>query len=340
MTYPNDPNGQWNNPGGSPQGPGQQPYGQQPNAQQPYGQQGSGQQAYGQGAAGQGSYGQGSYGQQSYGQQGAYGQQPNGQQPYGQQPYGQQGASGPGYGAQQPAYSQQSAGQQPYGSGEPAFGAAQSPYGAAGGSYPAGPGGSNPYDKPKSNKGLIIALSVVGGLLIFAVIGTLGFFIFRGLSSGGNDPVAGGNPTHSQAGGSGSGSTNGSGSGSGSSGGGVVAPADLKAGDCIPSKLTSTSSIRTVDCSTPHYAQIFAIDRMSESTYPGTSALTERGKSYCRAQSSTAVDRSKVTAGNYSVRYVAPSEDAWNGDTGNRMIVCLITASDGSDISESLMPTS
>jgi hypothetical protein len=153
-------------------------------AASPYGTQ-----AYGQPP--QPTYGAPAYGQQqqSYGQPPSYGQQ---QQSYGQPGYGQPAAYGqPGYGqpaaygqsdntGQQPTYGQQSYGQQSYGQsppayGAPAYGQQQQSYGQSPSAY-ATPGyGQQPYGAPPKKKGKGLLYSIIGLVVVIAVLVVVGF---------------------------------------------------------------------------------------------------------------------------------------------------------------------
>jgi len=177
----------------------------------------------------------------------------------------------------------------------------------------------------------MIAALVVAGVVVLGLVLGGGFFAFSKLTSS-NKPEAA--PGQSQA------PEGGSAQSQGSDDGGRTQLADLQAGDCIADKVGTGTTIERVNCDTPHYGQIYAVDHLTDSSYPGESTLTERARSFCRTKSKGAVDSSKVSQGEYVSRYSVPNAAGWDAGTKQRVITCMIARGDGQKMDEDLMPSS
>ena len=280
--------------------------------------------------------------------------------PYGHRPQPpQHGGSGqpPQYGGgQQPQY-QSGSGQPQHQSGAPQtspYGGGQPPqYG--GGQQPPYPGGPqpSPFGAPppppkKKNTGLIIGLVGGGLVLVLIIIGALGLGLF-GFFAFKKDPVAEPAPGTSSPDSKpaplpeNTGDPNDPGSqddGDAPPPGSDIATSlgKLKAGDCVIN-LSTAGPPATVPCSEPHVHQIFSVGRTSDQsdTYPGYSALSKDGESYCKS-ARFELDTDRAVADDLKMVFFTPNATGWK-DPDNRHIVCAVQRKDGSKMSEDYSKT-
>lgn len=252
--------------------------------------------------------------------------------PYGHRPQPpQHGGSG-----QPPQYG---GGQQP-----PHSGGQQPPY--PGGPQPS-PFGSPPPPPKKKNTGLIIGLVGGGLVLVLIVVGMLalgvfGFFAFK------KDPVAEPAPATSSPDSkpaplpentedpNDSGSQDGDAPPPGSDI--ATSLGQLKAGDCVIN-LSTAGPPATVPCSEPHVHQIFSVGRTTDQSdnYPGYSALSRDGESYCKS-ARFELDTDRAVADDLKMVFFTPNATGWK-DPDNRRIVCAVQRKDGSKMSEDYSKT-
>ncbi len=117
---------------------------------------------------------------------------------------------------------------------------------------------------------------------------------------------------------------------------GSLSVLSLAVGDCFnyPSGATSLTSVTAIPCGQAHNAQIYAKFSVSgsDSSYPGTAALTRLSVSGCKADVGS-LDRSKIT-NSMTLRYLYPEPGTWSD--GNHVVACFI-ANPAADITSSLL---
>ncbi|QUQ69601.1 DUF4190 domain-containing protein [Kutzneria sp. CA-103260] len=102
---------------------------------------------------------------------------------------------------------------------------------------------------------------------------------------------------------------------------GVTASYNLKPGQCFDRATTSQGASVTVkDCVQPHDAEVFAVEPVQGSTYPGSDAVMLIGESRCPGDS----DRFLTSGLNYpdiDVHYLYPQPTSWA--RGDRSVECF-----------------
>lgn len=108
---------------------------------------------------------------------------------------------------------------------------------------------------------------------------------------------------------------------------------DFQLGDCFKDFDPDAPTSTVVDCSVGHSAQLIAIEHYQASdSYPGLTALKDKGRETCRGAQLTAA----ATSYELMQRTAYPSSTSW--DKGDRRVDCYVTASTGNVIMESLRP--
>jgi hypothetical protein len=96
---------------------------------------------------------------------------------------------------------------------------------------------------------------------------------------------------------------------------------DLKPGQCFDRPTTSKGATVTVrDCAQPHDAEVFALEPLSGTSYPGVPAVEAVGRSKCPVDS----DRFLTAGLNYpdiDVHYLYPQQVSWA--RGDRSVKCF-----------------
>ena len=121
-----------------------------------------------------------------------------------------------------------------------------------------------------------------------------------------------------------------------SRGPGAATAFTLKAGDCfdIPGD-AQIGDIPTVDCATPHDAQVFVAVAMTGDTpsgpvqYPSTATMGEWVATHCGPDAVRAFAGLTASA-SLAVGYFYPDENAWN--RGERQLTCYLHGRDGAKL--------
>lgn len=114
-------------------------------------------------------------------------------------------------------------------------------------------------------------------------------------------------------------------------------PADVEAkdyqlGDCFADFDSNASKARVVECNTDHSAQLGAIFRYkSEDSFPGTTALRDKGREICRTMMLNEASSKYVLL----QQNVYPSSTSWN--KGDRRVDCFIVVDSGNSLKESVL---
>lgn len=111
-------------------------------------------------------------------------------------------------------------------------------------------------------------------------------------------------------------------------------PFGVKVGDCTGALGTgAVSHITLVPCEQPHFWEAFAATELTDATYPGVSAVTEKASGFCttgfRSWAGISTDKTK-----YAMTYFYPTEETWN-KAQDRQILCF-AGSDSGGITGSL----
>ncbi|WP_157356931.1 septum formation family protein [Arthrobacter sp. U41] len=112
-----------------------------------------------------------------------------------------------------------------------------------------------------------------------------------------------------------------------------VGPLDFQLGDCFKDFDPEAPQSTIVDCAEGHSAQLIAVEHYATAdSYPGLSALKDKGRETCRNAQLTAA----ATTYDLKQRNAYPSSTSW--DNGDRRVDCYVTADTGNIITESLVP--
>jgi len=112
-----------------------------------------------------------------------------------------------------------------------------------------------------------------------------------------------------------------------------VGPLEFQLGDCFQDFDPEAPQSTIVACAAGHSAQLIAVHHYQESaSYPGLTALKDKGRETCRNAKLAA------SASSYELkqRNAYPSPASWNN--GDRRVDCYVTADTGNVIMESLVP--
>ncbi|HAP78331.1 MAG TPA: hypothetical protein DCR14_19895 [Acidimicrobiaceae bacterium] len=106
----------------------------------------------------------------------------------------------------------------------------------------------------------------------------------------------------------------------------TTAAGSLKVGDCVAQLPTGSVVFRfsTVDCATPHEAEVFAVVQLNEnrdSTYPGESVAQQRASEACFDAFEAYVGEPYDTSV-FELFYTYPQEIGWKATRGN--VECLL----------------
>ena len=107
---------------------------------------------------------------------------------------------------------------------------------------------------------------------------------------------------------------------------GTLQATDLKVGDCFdaPSGTSDITSIKAIPCTQAHDSQVYAEPLITETTYPGNTALGTEAKNDCDGQS-TQSSISSSAPSTLDVNYYVP-QDATTFATQD-YVICAINAS-------------
>jgi len=102
---------------------------------------------------------------------------------------------------------------------------------------------------------------------------------------------------------------------------------DIAVGDCLIDDIVPASGEgvsgdqKKVDCAASHYAEVYAGKAMTESKFPGTSAVEAESEKLCDRGFASFVGMSYEES-SLDVSYMFPTSDSWS--SGDREILCLI----------------
>ena len=110
--------------------------------------------------------------------------------------------------------------------------------------------------------------------------------------------------------------------------------ASLEVGDCynapeIEYLGTTVSDVDVVDCNEPHRYELFAVEQMTDSSYPGESQAAEMANDYCisRFESFVGMDYDSSI---YFVFSAFPLSESWS--EGDRSIQCAVGLDSGTKV--------
>lgn len=110
----------------------------------------------------------------------------------------------------------------------------------------------------------------------------------------------------------------------------------MRVGQCIQKPEADTvSTVDTVDCSTPHYAEVFLIHEVEggEEDFPGDSRINDTALTVC-VQNFEAYVGSNYVESSLDARWIVPNKDSWQRK--ERKIVCLAVDMQGGKLNQSV----
>ena len=110
----------------------------------------------------------------------------------------------------------------------------------------------------------------------------------------------------------------------------------MRVGQCIQRPEADTvSTVDTVDCSTPHYAEVFLIHEVEggEEDFPGDSRINDTALTVC-VQNFEAYVGSNYVESSLDARWIVPNKDSWQRK--ERKIVCLAVDMQGGKLNQSV----
>ena len=110
----------------------------------------------------------------------------------------------------------------------------------------------------------------------------------------------------------------------------------MRVGQCIQKPEADTvSTVDTVDCSTPHYAEVFLIHEVEGDgeDFPGNSLINDTALSVC-VQNFEAYVGSNYVESSLDARWIIPNKDSWQRK--ERKIVCLAVDMQGGKLNQSV----
>lgn len=123
----------------------------------------------------------------------------------------------------------------------------------------------------------------------------------------------------------------------------TISAMDLQVGDCFTDMGSSTgtdnttiSTVDLIDCNAPHLYEVYADGTISSDTFPDTTAMQDEFTNICY-DSFTAYVGVEYSSSIYSVTDLEPTEASWAD--GDRVISCVLTSSDGSNLTGSAKGT-
>ena len=110
----------------------------------------------------------------------------------------------------------------------------------------------------------------------------------------------------------------------------------MRVGQCIQKPEADTvSTVDTVDCSTPHYAEVFLIHEVEGDgeDFPGNSLINDTALSVC-VQNFEAYVGKRFVSSTLDATWMIPTKDSWAQN--DRSIVCLAFAMNHSKLKQSV----
>lgn len=103
---------------------------------------------------------------------------------------------------------------------------------------------------------------------------------------------------------------------------------DLKVGDCFDLPQEAQNATLFSTCDVPHTYEAFGVVTLTDPSYPGDDAVSDKGWDGCRNLFSGYVG-SNPSVSTYDIYMITPSEGSWN-DMNDREVLCLVYLRDGS----------
>jgi hypothetical protein len=113
--------------------------------------------------------------------------------------------------------------------------------------------------------------------------------------------------------------------------GGAISATALQVGDCVNNLQNSTNlqSLPGVPCAQPHEGEVFAVFDLPGGAYPGRDAVRAQVSTECNARLS-AYSPSAQNDSSVGLFSVSPQEQNWTN--GDRQVVCIATAENGTAV--------
>ena len=101
----------------------------------------------------------------------------------------------------------------------------------------------------------------------------------------------------------------------------------VKVGDCTGSlKEGDVSDLQVIPCADPHFYEAYANTQLTDSAYPGESAVIKQASKFCTAEFKSFIGLATKDSG-YDMFYMYPVEQSWA--TGDREVLCLAGSDKG-----------
>jgi Septum formation len=102
----------------------------------------------------------------------------------------------------------------------------------------------------------------------------------------------------------------------------------IKVGQCLNDAAASgeVSSVPVVDCTKPHDTEAFKSIELTEDTYPGDTAISDRAETECDNAFESFVGIAVADSTSIVDAWYLPTADSWAG--GDREILCLVGSVD------------
>ncbi|RRD29042.1 septum formation family protein [Actinomyces bowdenii] len=115
---------------------------------------------------------------------------------------------------------------------------------------------------------------------------------------------------------------------------------DISVGQCIKDLGESSDQVgqvTVVDCSEPHLYEVYAEVELNADQLPDQATIESEAESACLGTGFSDYVGVAYEESEYGTTYLSPSQDTW--DAGDRKVSCLITSSDGSELTGSAKGT-
>jgi hypothetical protein len=96
----------------------------------------------------------------------------------------------------------------------------------------------------------------------------------------------------------------------------------FKVGDCFADPITGATSVRLVDCATPHSGEVYAIFMLPDGPYPGDNVDTYKHE--CGAQARAIMNPALVNEPGLRTDIRHPDENTWA--QGDRSVTCIASS--------------
>lgn len=111
---------------------------------------------------------------------------------------------------------------------------------------------------------------------------------------------------------------------------------DLEVGQCLTDTTSDdqVSSVPVVDCAEPHAGEIYALPQLPDGDFPGEQVISDQADQMCAGQAFQDYVGLPYQDSDIYYSTLVPSTETW--DDGDREIVCILAAQDGSSSTGSL----